>query len=203
MNTEVKKKKDNSLSKTELSVLHYYCIGYGTNDIMDQIDIKERTIDECRRNLFKAFSVSTILQLTKRAYEYGYGNAIIEKLEGMQAKFKVIRPLNLWEIQMLHLLIDEVSFDAIIDMYPFDQEEMLQMKKNLFAKLKIITEFEILFHAILTGYIEIVPIDPNEIPAEKISKAFGEWVTEEPIVKLKQYRLEKRYHLCERVGLDD
>lgn len=163
-------------------------------EIADIMEFKLETINKARLELFKIFEVSSLIDLCKKAIEYGYAKDLIENLDRLR-KSHEFGSLGVWELIYLHQYIKGHSESEILRMASLEDDHLKRTRESLYKKLTIENDYQVLFKAIVAGYIRCVPVPIESIPKTEFYEKYEEWRKTQAILKIPQFQLKEASRL--------
>jgi len=183
-----------TLSQTDREVSDLLIFGYSEKAIADELHLTLRTIQNSRLKLCKLFEADSIAILCQKIVEFGYADNFVASLPNMQERFQFPK-LGMWEVIALHYLFDGQTYKDVIEILENEriQSESEELLENVKNKLKINDFGNVFFNALLSGYVHIIPLDPDDVKEETKKEVVKIWKREVEILKIPQYRFEKSF----------
>jgi len=183
-----------TFSKSEAQVLHHFIYGLAEQEIANEMGLSLVTIQDIRRSLFHKFDCSNVLEMCKRAIQYGYALEFTESI-GKLRQQTCYDHLFMWEILILHELFDGKSLkeaELIIDQGEDFFRQRLEIMK---LKLRIEDINQLCFPAIVSGYIDLEQVSVDTLSKEFVNNELGNWMNSGGVLKIPQYSFEKKFKL--------
>jgi len=192
MKEQIKK----ALNKNEQQILRLFLHGETEETIVRILELSQRTVYDAKRKLYKYFLANSIVELCRNAVIFGYAQKFQENIKTLQRTISM-KPLGMWEILCLHFLIEGKPIKEVEKILTSEHNSMdwdLTIQ-NIQQKLKIKSLENPFYAALVSGYIEILPVNLENIEETAVIEAVDQWMTTKSVLKVPQYQIVKRFHL--------
>jgi len=181
------------LSKTDAKTLHFFVLGLSKDEIAENINRSERTLNESLRKLFRYFQAPNEADLIQKAIRYGYCPSLVESLHLLRKSVSNIK-LTMWEIIVLHMIVQGKTEQEIKDYMHRDALIFQKVLQSLREKLEINRDRQFIIKALIYGYVRLKPHDFEEDDNKIVSEKVKRWISgESNVLEVIQYDFEFFY----------